>query len=310
PSSRASLRTTGSACTFAAGFSAASVREGSTSASDGSVPTIGAGSSLSADSAASSETCGSSAGGSAAGASSPGASPPGGQVSPSSPITTRTSPTCITSPSAAPWWSTTPAYGEGISTTALSVSTSTTVSSIPTYPPTGTTQRTISASVSPSPMSGSRNSCAIHASSVLRAAATIRSTEGRYWCSERFSGNTLSHPVTRRTGATNEYRKCSAMIAAISAPKPAVRGASWTITARPVFETEAVTASASNGTRLRTSITSAETPSSASRSAAFLVSSIIAPQLMSVTSAPSRSTRARPISTSYQPSGTSSFTAR
>src|SRR5690606_36372404 len=41
-------------------------------------------------------------------------------------------------------------------------------------------------------------------SSVWRAALTIRSTPGRYWCSERFSGKTLSQPVTRRTGASSE----------------------------------------------------------------------------------------------------------
>src|SRR5690606_10027103 len=41
-------------------------------------------------------------------------------------------------------------------------------------------------------------------SSVWRAALTIRSTLGRYWCSDRLSGKTLSHPVTRRTGASSE----------------------------------------------------------------------------------------------------------
>src|SRR5690606_24205695 len=65
-----------------------------------------------------------------------------------------------------------------------------------------------------------------------RAAATIRSTLGRYFISSRNSGMWVSQPVTRCTGATRSYMDSSARRAAISAPKPAVRGASCTITQR------------------------------------------------------------------------------
>src|SRR5690606_1254663 len=147
-------------------------------------------------------------------------------------------------------------------------------------------------------------------SSVWRAAVTMRSTDGRYWLSDRFNGKTLSQPVTRFTGDSSEYRQRSAISAATSAPKPAVRGASWTITIRPVLSTDPVSVSASSGTRLRRSTTSTETPSSSRTSAALRTSVSIAPQLTNVTSSPSRSSRAFPIGTSYQPSGTSSLTER
>ena len=56
-----------------------------------------------------------------------------------------------------------PANGVGISTVVLAVSTSTTTWSTATVSPTATCQATISASVNPSPMSGSRNSSAMRA---------------------------------------------------------------------------------------------------------------------------------------------------
>ena len=86
------------------------------------------------------------------GFSSAGARPASGaslHTSPGSPMTARILPTSSVSPSAAPWCRTTPAIGEGISTTALAVSTSTSTSSTLTEPPTGTTHRTMSASVRP-----------------------------------------------------------------------------------------------------------------------------------------------------------------
>jgi hypothetical protein len=56
--------------------------------------------------------------------------------------------------------------------------------------------------------------------------------------------------------------------AAISAPTPKGLTASWTITARPVFSTEASTASSSQGAMVRKSISSTDTPSFSSRAAA------------------------------------------
>ena len=65
-------------------------------------------------------------------------------------------PTSTVSPSATMIAVTTPAYGEGSSTSDLAVSISTTTSLIWTVSPTLTFQDTISASVRPSPTSGSR----------------------------------------------------------------------------------------------------------------------------------------------------------
>src|SRR5712692_9003566 len=66
-------------------------------------------------------------------------------------------PTGTMSPTAAPSAVTVPATGAGSSTSALSVCTETTISSRATWSPTATCHRTTSASVMPSPRSGSRN---------------------------------------------------------------------------------------------------------------------------------------------------------
>ena len=79
------------------------------------------------------------------------------QVSPGSPMTASNASTSIVVPSPAPWCRRVPANGEGISTTALSVSISTRGSSSATASPTATCQETTTASVSPSPMSGRWN---------------------------------------------------------------------------------------------------------------------------------------------------------
>ena len=74
------------------------------------------------------------------------------------------------------------------------------------------------------------------------------------------------------------------------APKPAVLGASCTITQRPVFDTDSAIVAKSSGRSVATSITSALMPSLASCSAASSVSLTCAPQVTRVTSSPSRST--------------------
>ena len=48
--------------------------------------------------------------------------------------------------------------------------------------------------------------------------------------------------MTRTIGALSEYRAFSDTRAASSAPNPQNRAASWTMTARPVFSTESMTA--------------------------------------------------------------------
>ena len=65
-------------------------------------------------------------------------------------------PTATVSPSATSRAVTVPAYGEGSSTSDLAVSISTTMSLISIVSPSLTRQETISASVRPSPTSGSR----------------------------------------------------------------------------------------------------------------------------------------------------------
>src|SRR5262249_38295903 len=85
-------------------------------------------------------------------------------ASSASPMTTSTSPTWIFWPAAVARRKTTPARGAGISTTALSVSTSTSGWSGRTRSPSWTSQRTISPSWIPSPTSGKRNSSAIQTS--------------------------------------------------------------------------------------------------------------------------------------------------
>ena len=76
----------------------------------------------------------------------------------SSPITTSTVPTATTSPSGTRMRATFPDAGEGISTVALSVCTSTSGSSSAISCPSRTSQRATSPSVRPSPRSGSLNS--------------------------------------------------------------------------------------------------------------------------------------------------------
>ena len=80
---------------------------------------------------------------------------PAPALSPGSAIVTITLPTGTTSPSAAATAAITPARGDGISTVALSVITSTSGWSSRTESPGFTSQRTISPSAIPSPMSGS-----------------------------------------------------------------------------------------------------------------------------------------------------------
>ena len=83
-------------------------------------------------------------------------------------------------------------------------------------------------------------------------------------------GYGTSKPVTRRTGPRRSRIAFSARIAATSAAKPSVRGASWTTTARPVLRTEASSASSSSGFSVRRSSTSQEASparASAARSA-------------------------------------------
>ncbi len=70
----------------------------------------------------------------------------------------------------------------------------------------------------------------------------------------------MSHPVTRSIGASRWKKQCSCTSAASSAPKPLVRVASWTITQRPVFFTDATIVSRSSGHRLRRSMISASIP--------------------------------------------------
>src|SRR5205823_2132275 len=76
-------------------------------------------------------------------------------------------------------------------------------------------------------------------SSSCRAAATTRSTDGMYASSIFQYGYGTSKPVTRSTGPRRSRIAFSARIAASSPAKPFVRGASCTITTRPVLAADA-----------------------------------------------------------------------
>lgn len=105
----------------------------------------------------------------------------------------------------------------------------------------------------------------------------------------------MSKPVTLSTGFLSEVKRFSWIVAAISAPVPMWRGASWTITARPVFWTDAMMVSLSNGEMLRMSTISHEIPSLAASAAASRHSRTMAPQLIRVTSVPCCTMPALPI---------------
>ena len=88
-----------------------------------------------------------------------------------------------------------------------------------------------------------------------------------YSCSSVY-GNGVSKPATRRIGASRYSIARSWIDAISSAPKPQVRGASCTITHRPVRLTEARMPSRSNGISVRRSSTSHEMPTAAALVAA------------------------------------------
>ncbi len=70
----------------------------------------------------------------------------------------------------------------------------------------------------------------------------------------------VSQPVTRSIGASRWWKQCSCTSDISSAPNPQVRVASWAMTQRPVFFTEATMVSRSSGQRLRRSMISASRP--------------------------------------------------
>jgi hypothetical protein len=108
------------------------------------------------------------------------------------------------------------------------------------------------------------------------------------------NGTGVSGAVMRLTGASRCSNASSAMVAAISAPKPPVCVSSWRTSAFEVFSTEARTAFLSQGVSVRRSRISVATPPSSSFSAAYAAVYTIAPHVTTVTSSPSRWTRASP----------------
>ncbi len=119
-------------------------------------------------------------------------------------------PTSTVSPSPTSRADTVPANGDGSSTSDLAVSISTSTWLTSTTSPGFTFHDTISASVRPSPTSGSRNSesAIVHPSPSRpehgrRPRAHGRRPEGRY-ASSLAGGNGVSKPETRSTGASSE----------------------------------------------------------------------------------------------------------
>jgi hypothetical protein len=90
---------------------------------------------------------------------------------------------------------------------------------------------------------------------------STRSALGRYSDSPRLSGNTVSHPVTRFMGASNEYSARSWMVATTSEAKTGRSRRLGDHHARPVFSTLPGSMSTSRGTSERRSISSTATAS-------------------------------------------------
>src|SRR5579864_1834363 len=87
-----------------------------------------------------------------------------------------------------------------------------------------------------------------------RAAATMSAMRGILAASRApLYGVGISIPATRCTGASREKKQTSARVAAISAPAPAWRQSSSTISTRCVFLTDSAQVSQSIGLRLRRS---------------------------------------------------------
>src|SRR5581483_4144013 len=107
-----------------------------------------------------------------------------------------------------------------------------------------------------------------YAASSLSSAATV-STCGMYaFSSGGENGTGASGAAIRFTGASSDSNASSAIVAAISAPKPPVRVSSWRTSTFDVFRTLSSAASLSHGSTLRRSTISTETSSFASSPAA------------------------------------------
>ena len=106
------------------------------------------------------------------------------------------------------------------------------------------------------------------------------------------NGTGMSGAVMRTTGASRCSNASSAIVAAISAPKPAVRVSSCRTSTFEQRSTPSRTRSLSHGMSVRRSSTSASKPSFASSSAASVAVWTIAPHVTIVASSPSRWTRA------------------
>ena len=117
-------------------------------------------------------------------------------------------PTATVSPSGTSRPVTVPAYGDGSSTSDLAVSISTTMSLMAMTSPTLTFQVTISASVRPSPTSGSLYSGigipSGQKASERSTASSTRSRSGSHSSSMREGGYGVSNPPTRSTGDSRE----------------------------------------------------------------------------------------------------------
>src|SRR5690606_8778895 len=121
-------------------------------------------------------------------------------------------PTGTVAPSSTSSASTTPAYGLGSSTSDLAVSISTMTSLTLMASPGLTFHETISASVRPSPTSGSLNTSLTAASppqyAIVRStASSTRSRSGRYSSSTLAGGYGVPNRATPSTGASRTYKQ-------------------------------------------------------------------------------------------------------
>src|SRR5579859_5062944 len=86
-----------------------------------------------------------------------------------------------------------------------------------------------------------------HDAITRRTAAMIRSGLGRAWGRTLPLGVGTGAVPTRMTGAWRRVGAASATAATISAPRPPVTQASWTVTSRPVRWTDSTTVAVSSG---------------------------------------------------------------
>ena len=168
---------------------------------------------------------------------------------------------------------TTPDAGDGTSVSTLSVEISSSVSSASIVSPTPFIHLVIVPSETETPICGMTTSTAVFVAistqiNSFNAFATPSACGMNAFSSTGENGTGLSGAVTRRTGASRSSNASSAIVAAISPPKPPVRVSSCSTSTFDVFRTESSTACLSHGRIVRRSMISIDASTSFAASSA------------------------------------------